>query len=310
MRGSRGTITLNAHCYRLDCSPEHGATLLAATWQHENGNTVALLEPLHAPQDGFTAGSFIMAPFANRIADGRFSFGSRNYFMPVNRPAAGMSIHGFSRDHAWKVISLTPEHAQFRDTVASPDHPWCYTLTLDLKIERTGVTVALSLRNDGDGALPFGIGFHPFFPCRPQSTLTFAAEGTYAGDERGLPAAPFSPSVGIGTGGPAGLDDWRGLDLCFRNWNPRRARIDWPTENCRLTVSASGALRHLHVYVPPDRDVFCIEPVSHFPDVVNRGILGTDAQMEPLLPGESFTGSMLLNGAPLSKVGAGAAIAV
>ena len=37
------------------------------------------------------------------------------------------------------------------------------------------------------------------------------------------------------------------------------------------TIPHSGAPRdHLHLYRPPHADFFCLEPVSHLPDAINR----------------------------------------
>ncbi|WP_255245609.1 hypothetical protein [Sphingobium sp. D43FB] len=40
-------------------------------------------------------------------------------------------------------------------------------------------------------------------------------------------------------------------------------------DGLRLTLTASGA-DWLHVYRPPGSDAFCLEPVSHMPDALNR----------------------------------------
>jgi aldose 1-epimerase len=41
-------------------------------------------------------------------------------------------------------------------------------------------------------------------------------------------------------------------------------------DGLRLTIRATGA-PFLHVYRPPGEPFFCLEPVSHLPDAINRG---------------------------------------
>ena len=57
---------------------------------------------------------------------------------------------------------------------------------------------------------------------------------------------------------------------------------------------ASGALTNLHVYVPDDRPVLCVEPVSHVPDVHNRRHLAHYGDLAWLAPGETMRGAMQL----------------
>lgn len=294
-KGKCVTIILEAYGYRVECAPDHGATLLGAWWTRNGGDPVPVLEPLDIQKDGFQAGCFLMAPFANRIANGRFAFDGRDHLIPLNRPAQGMAIHGFSRDRAWHVLEIAPDHLRLRDVVVCADHPWRYTLTLDLNLFARGLAISLTVRNDGRNSLPFGMGLHPFFPRDPETTLTFLASGSFTADSRGLPALPFNPTERLGNGQRERVQHWRGTDLCFVDWKKQRACIEWPERQCALSISADGAFRHLHIYVPAERNVICVEPVSHLPDAINRPDLGSDAAMTTLMPGESLQGSVLLS---------------
>ncbi|NKW10672.1 hypothetical protein HGG76_20340 [Ochrobactrum tritici] len=84
------------------------------------------------------------------------------------------------------------------------------------------------------------------------------------------------------------------VNCCFTGWN-REATIRWPETSTGLRLKGEGALRHLHVFNPQDRAVFCAEPVSHLPDVINRPTLGEDAAMTVLNPGEALTGALLFS---------------
>jgi aldose 1-epimerase len=293
---------LDGYGYRVVVEPQHGATILSATWTRPDGQVIALLEPLESAQAGFASGCFVMAPFVNRIADGRFAFQGREYRMPLNRPAQGMAIHGFSRDHAWRVLLAERDHALFQDEVSSPDHPWCYTVTMDVSLDENGVQIALTLRNDGAEPLPFGMGLHPFIPCGPDTTIAFSASGLFASDSRGLPVAPQVAVDALACGAPVSVQAWRGTDRCYVDWAGQRARstvrptvkIEWPQQNCAMTLTADGAFRHGHLFLPEGRDVLCVEPVSHLPDAINRPALGADAAMTVLKPAESLWASLRL----------------
>lgn len=289
-------IRLSAHGYEVVIAPDHGATILSADWRAPSGEVVPLLVPLD-PADGFEGGCFVMAPFTNRIADGRFTFDGRDYAIPVNRPATGMAIHGPARQRAWRVAEATGDRVVLEDDFSDPAYPWRYRADLVLSVARDGIALTLALTNTGATTLPFGIGLHPWFPRGADTTLTFRAAGRFAVDARALPVPPLTrPAEGaLGSFAEAVLAGAEGLDSCFADWDPAVAELAWRDSGVTATLAASGAFRHLHVYVPADRPVICAEPVSHLPDAINRPELGQGTGMTPLAPGEQIAGRMVLS---------------
>ncbi|OYR07981.1 aldose epimerase family protein [Brucella thiophenivorans] len=294
-------LELDAHNYRLKIDPQHGATLWSAEWCHPNGAWVSLIEPLDDPQAGLKAGCFVMAPFANRIDGGRFVMDGETVQLPINAPDEGMAIHGFSRNRQWECVKLQDNHAILTDTVASQDHPYNYRLEQEISILPHGFRVALSIRNDGSKRLPFGIGLHPWFTKTPAATLEFSAMGAPKLDARGLPQGAPVPVSGFELDHSKPLSALPLINCCFSGWNSREAFIRWPEKYTALTLKAEGALKHLHVFNPQDRAVFCAEPVSHLPDAINRAELGPDAAMKILSPGESLSGGAIFSASALKQ---------
>ncbi|MBA4205654.1 MAG: aldose epimerase [Polymorphum sp.] len=293
------TLDLHAEGYHLRLSPGYGATLLAASWQHPDGFEVPLLAPLADPAAGFSTGCFIMAPFANRIADGRFPWGGEVLTLPMNRPEAQVAIHGFARNRAWQVMSRDAASITLQHREASPQHPWRYRAELAARLSADGIALSLSLTSEAEGPLPFGFGLHPYFPRKPDTAVCFTAAGTFAAGDRGLPVPPLQPPAGMGAGQPALLSAFEGLDQFFAGWAPVETEILQPASRTRIRLTGGGAFRHLHVFVPQGRDVFCIEPVSHAPDILNRPELGADGQpsltMTTLAPGETLSATLGLS---------------
>ena len=291
-------IALEAHGWRALLAPDHGASLTALDRRGSDGAWRPVLAPLADPAAGLNAGCFVMAPFANRIADGRFSFLGRDYRIPVNRPAEGMAIHGCARERVWQVVAAGGDHALLSLHLDEPEFPWRFDLTQHTTLTPAGAGVALTITNRGPDPMPFGLGLHPWFPKFPDSTLHFTTAALHRRDARGLPLPRTEPcpefSVPVR---PLAQMPW--LDGCAGDWSPREARITG--DGLALTLRATGALRHLHVYVPDDRPVFCAEPVSHLPDAINRPELGADAAMTPLAPGESLSGAMILSASPIKE---------
>jgi aldose 1-epimerase len=61
----------------------------------------------------------------------------------------------------------------------------------------------------------------------------------------------------------------------------------------RLVMQASAGLGRLVVYVPPGQDFFCVEPLSHVPDALNRPA-GMETGLQVLGPGETWTETVRL----------------
>ena len=72
-RGGEGMIELVAGDLRVMLDPETGGAIAAFTWRD-----VALLRPVSDPRLGAqherAVAGYPLIPFANRVADGRFSF--------------------------------------------------------------------------------------------------------------------------------------------------------------------------------------------------------------------------------------------
>lgn len=218
-------------------------------------------------------GCFPLVPFSNRIAHGRFRWDGADHCLTRNLGDHPHTIHGVGWQRAWEVASVTATSAMLtlRHDAAGPQRaswPFAFAAEQHFTLERNALHVALSLINLHTGPAPAGLGLHPYFPCANAPILRFGATGVW------LNAANMLPSRCIAV--PAEWDHAAGrpigsaaLDNCFTGWD-RRATIVWASEGPGLAIEADGMFRHLVVYSPPRHDFFCVEPVSHMTDAVNR----------------------------------------
>ncbi|MDR7032305.1 aldose 1-epimerase [Mesorhizobium sp. BE184] len=288
-------VDLSSSGYRVRIDPDVGGAVLTAEWTRPDGSALPVLEPRTEALAPFRAGCFPMIPFANRINHGRFSFGGQTFQFPVNHPEEDMAVHGFSRERPWQVGEQTGDRVVLTQIFEADGNPYRYRATQEIGLSKAGIRVAISVRNEGNAAMPFGIGLHPWFPKTAQTTLAFRSAGVYARDARGLPVAPLTQRPEFDPAHPAALGQHPWFDGCFKNWSLRSAIICWLEHQASLTLTADGALRHLHVFVPDNRPIVCAEPVSHLPDAINRPELGADCAMDVLQPGEMLSGTMTLS---------------
>jgi aldose 1-epimerase len=81
------------------------------------------------------------------------------------------------------------------------------------------------------------------------------------------------------------------LDNCFTGWN---GRADIQAGPAGLRIEASEAFSQLQVFTPSWADFFCVEPVSHSPDAINRPDLPANGAMHVLEPNETLSGTIRL----------------
>ncbi|MEU6770648.1 aldose 1-epimerase [Streptomyces sp. NPDC046759] len=152
-----------------------GATLLS--WQVRHGPAGRLKELTDGyrdeeellSQDGVRAG--LMAPFTNRIADGRYRYDGHDHDLLPGRLGARTIYHGFARETPFELAhaTTTADSARLllRTTSIRPGRYPGYPFALDLEAEFTVTARELSIEiratNVGDATAPCAVGWHPYF---------------------------------------------------------------------------------------------------------------------------------------------------
>ena len=109
------------------------------------------------------ANGAVLAPWPNRLEDGRYEFGGLSHQLPLSEPERGNAIHGLVRWLAWEtreesaaqVVLGTLLHPQ-------PGYPFSLELVAGYRLDDAGLTVTTTARNAGTAPLPFGSGHHPY----------------------------------------------------------------------------------------------------------------------------------------------------
>lgn len=218
--------------------------------------------------DPLAMASFPLVPYANRIADGRFHFGGQDYHLPLNFGDHPHSLHGHGWQSGWAVTDQSDDAAQLT-LVHRPDArwPWAFTARQHIALSADAIVLTLALTNDAEGDAPVGLGFHPYFRANADTRLQFAARSLWLSTPDMLPERSV-PADGLGDWSQlAAVQGESLIDNVYGGWDGMATVVRG--DGLRLTLTATGA-DWLHVYRPPDIDAFCLEPVSHMPDALNR----------------------------------------
>lgn len=281
-------LELAAGDYRLVLEPERGGSIARFDWHGE-----PLLRPTCGASILDTA-CFPLVPFSNRIAHGCFENGGRRVTLAPNMPGGGHPhpLHGFGWLAAWRVEAANSTQAVLEHRYPEgSEWPWPYLARQSFQLTTEGLTMALDLTNLADNPMPAGLGFHPYFPRTDQTRY----HGCHRGEWTNSPdCLPLSLSEHAET-----IDWWRGKPVGTRVvdtvYTGREGEliIDWPERGLSLTITPSANLPHTVVYTPTGADFFCVEPVSHITDAVNR----PEGGMIPLAPGQCLSASISLSAA-------------
>jgi aldose 1-epimerase len=284
------TISLADGELTLELLPNLGAAV--ATLRYQGRDVLRPTPP--GTTDPFETASFALVPFANRIADGRFRIGEREVRIERNAPGQAHPLHGHAWRKPWRV------EARARDTVvlsyehAADSWPWHYVAMQTLTLRSDSLEVALSVENRDSTPMPAGLGWHPYFRKGPQAQLKAHLEGVWLTDEEFLPVR-LAHGTRFGQWGRGDeLTRPELIDHCHTGW-PGVAEILLPQEGLRLALTASRVLHWLHIYSPPDKDFFCIEPVSQMPNAVNRSAPPAITGHRLLAPGERLEARITLS---------------
>jgi len=267
--------------WELDLLPALGGAIAAL---RRDGADIFRPTP-HAAQHPLEAACFPLVPYANRIADGRFSFEGEGFVIPRNVADQAHPLHGTGWLQPWTVGHSDERSATLHYRHGADDGwPWAHDAEQRIVLSDEGLHVTLSLTNTGDRAMPFSLGLHPYFTKVGVSHLRFDAERVWLIDDAFLPTEP-APADRLG--------DWAAgetvertslIDNSYEGWSGT-ATISRDDGDLRLSGTNTS---FLHVFTPPGAPYFCIEPVTAMPDAFNRAVPAV------LQPGESHAITMTL----------------
>lgn len=257
-------LTLEAQGYRLELAPERGGSVLRLDWRGE-----PLLRPL-CGNTIFDVASFPLVPFSNRIARGRFNTGLRKGTIAPNFPGSDHPhpLHGFGWLAAWKLMELAENRAVLEHGYPGGEWPWPYRARQTFELGAEGLVTRLSVINLGDAAMPAGLGFHPYFPRDAVTVYRGLHRGEWYNTPDCLPSSldEHEEAVDWWQGQPV---DARAVDTAYTG-REGLLEIDWPSRGLGVTIAPSRELTTTVVFSPEGQDFFCVEPVSHATDAINR----------------------------------------
>lgn len=217
----------------------------------------------------FDLANNLLLPWSNRISGGGFHFAGRFHPLAPNLTGEPCPIHGNGFSSPWSVENAARDKVEVSLTSNGPG-PFRYLARAAYSLSGGALGMRLSIRNIGDEALPFGLGFHPWIARSPMTHLQGKAARVVLETNDHLPAgeAPIAWRPEWDFAQPRALPHgW--INNAFLDWDGR-AIILWPDRKLALDVAADPPLSTFILYSPgAEAGFFCFEPVTHPVDAVN-----------------------------------------
>ncbi len=282
-------LSLENDRLRLRVSPRGGAIVDGYT---NDGRP--FLRPYQG-KGGFDVGGsacFPLVPVGNRVEGNAFSLAGHAFALVPNA-SDPFYIHGDGWLGTWQVATQRQDLVELVfDRPADEGSPFAYRARQSFRLVGARLELAMSVTNAGEKALPFGLGFHPYFPRTTLTTLFAPASDWWS--ERGghLPGERIALADDVDFSTPRLLPQ-RWLNNGFEGWNGG-ARIVWPEQRLGLDIEATEALGRYMLFAPDnDRSFFCFEPMSHTPNALKH--IDTDPMgLKILSPGESLSAGFVM----------------
>jgi aldose 1-epimerase len=105
----------------------------------------------------------VLAPWPNRIRDGRYSFGGQTYQLTLTEPARHNAIHGLVNWARWRRTEAAPDQVTVEyDLPPQPGYPWALALRSTWRVFANGLRAEHTATNLAATPCPFGFSVHPY----------------------------------------------------------------------------------------------------------------------------------------------------
>ena len=197
--------------------------------------------------------SFIMAPWVNRIKNGKFKCEKGEFNLLQDHPLARNFKHA---------IHGTMLFAELSSKILKP-WPFDGEINSKFTLFKNKLLQELTIINNDKSVMPFSMGWHPWFNRSLGSNdLSVEFDSKFKWKiENEIPTSEKLISDEILKFKKGYSPDIGSLDDCYRINNKSVVKLEWP--ELSLKINSSNECSHLTVYTPPrgiNENYICVEP--------------------------------------------------
>lgn len=196
----------------------------------------------------------VMAPWPNRLEDGTWRLGDREFAAEINDLVGHNANHGLVFDKAFEVVQQTQSTLRLEIKIFDERaYPFEVLLSVTYELENSGLKVSIEAQNLAQEAAPVAFGLHPYFVVEEDSELQLNAKTWVQKNSRKLPTGVAATD----SSSPAhrGLNRISDLDIddCFTDLVSNEhgffvTTISRGASDSFVDIEQSHSLSHLMLY--------------------------------------------------------------
>lgn len=248
-----------------------------------------------------------LAPWPNRVVDGRYAFDGQEQQLPLTEPARGHALHGLAVWLDYSATAVAEDEVRLEAVVqAQTGYPWRVRIETTFTLTEEGLTQTVRATNLSGEPAPFGTGPHPYLVAGAGHvddwTLELPAASILQVDERLAPTV-IRP---VDDGDPQRFDfriprtiAAAAIDHAYTDLRRDGAGI----ATVRLTDAAGrgvemmwdAACPWVQIHTadldpanPAHRAGLAVEPMTCAPDAFNAAAYPFDSGLVVIEPGQTF----------------------
>lgn len=259
-------------------------TELAAALRIYRRNGIDLAQPFGEESAPPGASGILLAPWPNRVADGRWMLEGAVQQLDITEPVLGHASHGLLRNTGYACVAQASDAVTLRAEIF-PQHGYPLRLTHEAtyRLDADGhLEVCQSLHNCGPHRAPVALGAHPYLCLGDLPTedlvLRLAADTWLETDDRLIPTGsrPVAGDTDFRAGSRVGDHRinraYTGLSAAE---NGRFEHTLEAPDGRSVALWADAVFPYVHVFITdgmPGRDVsIAVEPMTAPANALNSG---------------------------------------
>lgn len=242
---------------------------------------VDLVPPYPLDQPTPACSGVILAPWPNRVRDGRWDDGGTLRTLAITEPKLNNASHGLLRFTAYEVSHTDAEAVLRAVIVPQTGYPYLIETAVAYALTADGIEVTHTLINRSTTPAPVALGTHPFVTIGDVDphdlVLRIPAETAFETDERMLPTGTRPAEAALRDGirlGDVTLDT--GFTDLARDADGRVRHSLTAPDGRRVTLWQGEGFDFVQVYTTPAYPgqtlAVAIEPMTAPADAFNSGL--------------------------------------
>ncbi len=257
---------------RLEFSNEHGTIKVgskgAALLSYKHRDQWIIPEFSGEKESDRWKTGYVLFPFPARLYEGRvFEFDTTTWHWPLNDLSKTSAIHGLT---AYQEFSLATSNSGISAVWEYDGGQHCFPfpcqLIIHYKLTSNGLEQYVHVTNLGSNALPFHLGWHPYFIVEGSWSLHGLLQSEYRYNAMKHPNGVFEFS---------GLDNQSELDKAVRAFD---SKPELRLEDQKKVITINGMTPWYQIFKPVRSKFIAVEPLT--------GVGHPDTPWETLAPGQ------------------------